>query len=112
MRRYDIEDELLDGVDTLSGGRSRFDSSIEGLRAQRLPLRSDPAVQTGRAVEADAAERIRYEGRGWKRGRQGEDMEKADEIAATVVGNRARVTGRDAVTIYSPDRGQGVATCI
>ena len=33
VRRYDLAESLLDVVDTLSGGRSRFDSSIEGRRA-------------------------------------------------------------------------------
>lgn len=36
VRRYDIGDDLWDEAAVLSGARSRFDSSIEGRRVQRI----------------------------------------------------------------------------
>ena len=47
VRRYDIGEDLLDVVDTLSGGRSRFDSRIEGRKAQRQSSQVVRQYETG-----------------------------------------------------------------
>ena len=44
VRRYDRDEEELDVADILSGGRSRFDSSMEAVHALKIRLSSDPGL--------------------------------------------------------------------
>lgn len=109
VRRYDIEDELLDEADTFSGARSRFDSSIEGGRVQRVIVhKNQQKIRGQKSCAADETSRSRSRqprGRNVE-GSENKDMEKAHEAAATVARNSSACdAGVTAVTSRIEDKG-------